>query len=560
MLYHMTTGRLPFGDSAEIEVVERQITDYLPDPQQINTDLSEGVAWLIEKMMVKDRSIRYQDWPEVLSDMELTRHGDLPAARSLAAGHSTVLRSELRSIIPRRPSPPSVVEEAIRKESEVSKPKPVSKQQIVLPKNLREQVGFARKSGDEMVRAVFTLFLMAGAVFLAYGALFFFSDWAAYSSVRYDVRALPMKKKAVSSTSYVRSLEETESPDIRWVTPEKSQEVDSVSVVSAMNGQSTQWKHPAFLRGAALFNDALAKYSAYLSDRKNLDMLKAAEQQCRDAITAFELCRSFAPPEIKIQDLINQGYRLISDCRQATLMNSASSGLMAQATTSSLAMTIATSPPRLAKQTIDSLVLAPTWNDPPLGGEEIIRDLKDLLSGQGQPAIDLKPDSTLVLFGQVYYLMPLKEAVHMLGKSASPRKSLNCPGFPKDSLFYCTVEGEFGYGFDKLLLITDSADRIAAIELLNEHPRESVWLDPSLFSEKWRAYNFVQARTKGNAKWRIGHRIEAVDRIVRIDSELVDDDEFGYFGLGDSKERVSLYLPQPLVNLILFRLEKRKEI
>ena len=104
--------------------------------------------------------------------------------------------------------------------------------------------------------------------------------------------------------------------------------------------------------------------------------------------------------------------------------------------------------------------------------------------------------------------MPLKEAVKILGKPVSPRKSLNCPGFPKDSLFYCAVEGEFGDGFDKLLLITDSADRIAAVELVNEHPDKSVWLDPSMFSEKWHVYNFVQTQTKGNAKWRVGHRVE----------------------------------------------------
>jgi hypothetical protein len=283
------------------------------------------------------------------------------------------------------------------------------------------------------------------------------------------------------------------------------------------------------------------------------------EQQCRDAIAAFESCRAFAPPEVQIQDLINQGYRLISDCRQATLMDSAKSGPIAPKATSPLVMTVATSFPPLKAQAMDQLILAPTWDNPQLGGEEIAQDLKDLLSGKGQPAIDLKPDSTLVLFGQVYYLMPLKEAVNILGKPISPRKSLNCPGFPKDSLFYYAAEGEFDDGFNKLLLVTDSADRIAAVELVNEHPDKSVWLEPFVFSEKWRAYNFVRTQTKGNAKWRVGHRVKTVDRIVRIDSELVADDEFGYFGLGDSKERVSLYMPQPLVDLILLRLEKLKE-
>lgn len=560
MLYHMTTGRLPFGDSTEIEVVERQISDYLPDPQQINTDLSDGVAWLIEKMMVKDRTLRYQSWPDVLADMETIQRGGPPTARALATGYSTVLRSKVRSISQPKSSPQPMAEEPARKESKAPILTAVSKQQIVLPRDLREQVGITRKPDSELARAIFALLLMAGAVFLAYGTLFSLINHKAHPSVSRDEGAPPTEKKTLPPPSNVQTEKLTERAESFWTSQEKSKPAKSAPAAIAASNQTIQWKHPAFLRGATLFNDALAKYQAYLSDKNNLDILKAAEQQCRDAITAFELCRSFAPPEVKIQDMINQGYRLISDCRQATLMGSVPSGRIAPETPTSPVSTTAASLPPTKAQTMDPLILARTWNDPQSGGEEVVRDLKDLLSGQGQPAIDLKPDSTLVLFGQLYYLMPLKEAVQIFGKLASPPKRLNCPGFPKDSLFYCAVEGAFGNGFDKLLLITDSADRVAAVELVNERPRGSIWLDPSVFSEKWHAYNFVQARTKGNAKWRVGHRVEAVDRIVRIDSELVSDNEFGYFGLGDSKERVSLYLPQPLVNLILFRLEKREEI
>jgi hypothetical protein len=491
--------------------------------------------------------------------MELVRRGDPPAARALAAGHSTVLRSEVRSLTQPKPFSKPVVKEPVKKGLEVSKPKVVPKQRIVLPKDLREQDGIARRPGGELARAVLALFLMAGAVFLSYGTLFFLNYRKAHPSVRRDGWEFQTENKAMPPRSYIQGMKKSESPDSYWASQEKSREADLAPAVNAASSQTSQWKHPIFLRGAMLFNDALAKYNAYLADRNNPNILKPAEQQCRDAIAAFESCRSFAPPEVRIEDLINEGYRLISDCRQSTLMNSAKSGPIASEATSPLAMTVTTSSPSLKSQAMEQLILAPTWNNPQSGDEEIIQDLKDLLSGQGQSAIDLKPDSTLVLFGRVCYLMPLKEAVKILGKPVSPRKNLNCPGFPKDSLFYCAMEGSFGGGFNKILLITDSADRIAAVELVNEHPDKSAWLDPSMFSEKWRVYDFVQTQTKGNAKWRVGHRVETVDRIVRIDSELVANDEFGYFGLGASKERVSLYMPQPLVNLILLRLEKRKE-
>ena len=81
----------------------------------------------------------------------------------------------------------------------------------------------------------------------------------------------------------------------------------------------------------------------------------------------------------------------------------------------------------------------------------------------------------MILFGQIYYLMPLKEALQILSKPISPPKSLNCPGFPKDSLFYRTMAGEFGDGFDKLLFITDSTDRIAAVELVERASTRFTW-------------------------------------------------------------------------------------
>ena len=49
-------------------------------------------------------------------------------------------------------------------------------------------------------------------------------------------------------------------------------------------------------------------------------------------------------------------------------------------------------------------------------------------------------------------------------------------------------------------------------------------------------------------------------RVLRLDSELVANDEYGYFGLGDSKERVALFLPEPIVNLILYRIGKTKPV
>ncbi len=558
MLYHMTTGRLPFGDSSDLEVVERQISDYLPDPQQINTELSEGLAWLIEKMMVKDRTLRYQSWAEVLADIKHVQNGNLPAARGLAAGHSTVLRSESRMMAKPKPAAKPEPEPKPPKDVESPKPKVVVKQKIMLPKELREKSGVSHKPGGELARAVLVLLFMAVSVLLAYGILFFLKYRETHSSQSRDDWGGKAETRPFPPRFHIKSAQPQGGDASSWQAHAEGRQ-PSENAGKSGAADTIQWKNPSFVQGARQFNDALAKYKAYLADRSNPDILKTVEQQCRDAIAAFESCRAYAPPEINMQELIHQCYRLISDCRQSTLMDSGRAGSKNAEPTSPIAIRAtpsSTSEPQPVAQPGDRLTLAPTWNSPQTGGAKIVADLKRLLSGKGQPALDLSPNPSLILFGQIYYLMPLREAAGILGKPISPRKNLNCPGFPRDSFFYYSTEGDFGRGFEKLLLVTDSADRIAAVQLVNEHPDESLWLEPAVFSEQWHAVDFIQSQTQRNTKWRIGHRVEVVNQVVRIDSELVENDESGYFGLGDSKKRVSLYLPQPVVNLILLRLEK----
>ena len=284
------------------------------------------------------------------------------------------------------------------------------------------------------------------------------------------------------------------------------------------------------------------------------------EKQCRDAIKEFESVRRLAPAEVNIGQLVDQCYGLIANVRQSTLLVPSAPGAsrpdpVKPATVGAPAAAAAA--PGSEKK---DLVLAASWNAPQRGGDAALEDLRNLLADHGRANVDLLADNTLMLYGPIYYLMPLGEAARTLGQSLSPKKAVNCPGFPKDSFFAHTVDGDFGDGFEKLLLVTDSTDRIVAVQLVDEHPDGSLWLEPQVFSDQWHVYNFIQFRSKGSAKWKIGQRVAESGRVLRIDSELVANDEFGYFGLGDSKERVQLYLPQPIVNLILFRIEALKRI
>jgi len=558
-LYHLVTGRVPFGDSDGIRAMERQVMDYLPDPMDVNHTLSSGVAWLIEKMMVKDRTLRYQTWQKVEYDLEYVKAEKLPAAKPPAAGQSTVLRSETRMLSVPKIQTVKTLEKAPAQKALSQKKKEESaggkavatKQKIVLPKNLRNQITRrSKKRGADLSRSVVSLLLSAIAVLVAYGSLTIY-------------RVVRKIDEGADANYWEEAVSPESSVQVAVKPPPQTPLVSSPALaVSREQGEKKKeetinWRHPTFLKGARLFNDALAKYQVFQKTKQNPEILKTVEQQCREAIRAFEFVKPFAPDNVDVSQLIDQCYHLISDCRQSSLITSAkktSSRRHREAPSTLMnSETIRRTKPR--KEEAKQLKLAPNWNSHQRGGDRIIEDLRSLLEPNGVANIDLKPDTSLTIYGQVYYLMPVKEAARIMKKPPGPRKRMNCPGFPKDSFFYYVIAGNFGDGFNKILLITDSTDRIVAVQLNNNHPDKDLWLDPQYFQDRWHVSNFVEVKTKGNKKWKVGHRPEMTGRVLRIDTELCAGDPNGYFGLGDSKQRVSLYLPEPILNLILYRLQ-----
>lgn len=96
-LYHFVTGNAPFSETSGVAAMVRNITDYLPDPMDICPDISEPMAWLIEKMMAKDRRFRHRRWAEVLKDIDRVMVGRLPVSDPVPARASTVMRCPRRA-------------------------------------------------------------------------------------------------------------------------------------------------------------------------------------------------------------------------------------------------------------------------------------------------------------------------------------------------------------------------------------------------------------------------------------------------------------------------------
>lgn len=205
-----------------------------------------------------------------------------------------------------------------------------------------------------------------------------------------------------------------------------------------------------------------------------------------------------------------------------------------------------------------------------------MEDLGALLSPFAQPSSDTSKAPSIKLFQGVTYLMPYveaKEKLHLIQKVV-PKNKVVCPGFPRDSFFHYSFSGSFEGHFNQLYIVVDKADQVVAIQLVTEAPKTDL-VDAPYKETVWHAYNFVNSRTKASrrlwidhkpffqdkqgwreysAKYTYGQPKEPVD-VLRIDSLLMNPDLTNSGSRGTNwkaLEAVRLYLPKPMMELILF--------
>ena len=91
-LYHMVTGRPPFGGTSS-EVMRKHIKEGPPDPRDLAPDLPDAVCELLEKMLAKSPDERYSDTQQLFEDIELIRMGETRGEEHPKAGKATILRA-----------------------------------------------------------------------------------------------------------------------------------------------------------------------------------------------------------------------------------------------------------------------------------------------------------------------------------------------------------------------------------------------------------------------------------------------------------------------------------
>lgn len=573
-LYHLVTGRVPFEGSPGSSAMDRQITDFLPDPVEVAPNLRPQTAWLIEKMMVKNRAYRPAFWSIVLRDIAEVRAGRMPSPPLPEPGQSTVARSSKRIEIPveKKPATPAkatLAGVAAQKQKKMVKPGA----RTIRPSGTVSTPNYERvmSSSSGLPKALFQLLALITVGAIVYA--FFLSDLPQRIRLRSSVT--PSESETVADSGKTAGIQR---PSPRVATAPKAAAEPEVDFDMTLEPEEdVRWPDETFKRGARAFNEAIELYAEYQKTRSNPAVLAKIEQLAREAINAFETSKSGAPDESAVQQHINSAYRLISDVRQSTLMDQAETASPSRPASPPSATASAASPPAMASSPASgspaeragpwpeagrsggsalSLTISPIWNKMPLGNRVIWEDLREVLKDHAQPSVDLRADGELKIFRGVTYLMPAAEAAKVLGVSLGSRIALNAPGFPDRSFSFYSIKGDFGNGFEELVLITDMADRVAAVQLGRDRP-DIISLEPKAYSPRWRTYNFVHGRVKSRRYMQVGHRVTVSGGIVQIFSEQADLDPL-VAGRGRCEGRAALLLPQSVANLIMARLETAK--
>jgi serine/threonine-protein kinase len=77
-LYHMVIGRPPFPGSKVDDVLKAHLEEELVPPDHLNVSLSSGLGEVVEFMMAKKRSRRYQTPGDLIIDLECLLNGEPP--------------------------------------------------------------------------------------------------------------------------------------------------------------------------------------------------------------------------------------------------------------------------------------------------------------------------------------------------------------------------------------------------------------------------------------------------------------------------------------------------
>lgn len=225
---------------------------------------------------------------------------------------------------------------------------------------------------------------------------------------------------------------------------------------------------------------------------------------------------------------------------------------------------VATPPPVSPRVTTGpEMALNSHWQIQSKSGGILADDFAALLRDLAKPQVNLVAQKNHILFKELYYMMPVADALKQYGQAAVSPEPVKTPGFPSDSFKAYTFDPKLE-NVTRLTLVADLKGQLVAVQVSDSGSKE-LWLYRRInneetalnYSENLRLYDIIGGRTKGSSNWRVGAARQQKGGVVEIDTELITGNP-DYSESVKSKERVRLILPQPVADLCAHLLASRK--
>jgi len=322
-LYHMLTGVMPFANSDGEAALQRHLSEYVADPLSLNPDVSSGAAMLLEKMMIKDRTLRYADWKELVEDIARVQNGELPVPPWPTSGQSTILRSPDREThlrkhvatklpgqrkkIPQTPNRQRTALPSQHKKTSAGPLPPAASKRISAsldPVLQGQKPGLSPLGSTLIVTALLAICVILGYIY-----------------VFKQAKQRPPPLAPAPSGPNIISTRTTDDPPAH---PSRARDRIPVSPAILENETTApttpaspgDWSHPSYDEAMELLRGADKAFQDFLISR-NQSLLSRVEPDCRKAIELFESLRAEAPATARIPERVRQANQLIYNARRS---------------------------------------------------------------------------------------------------------------------------------------------------------------------------------------------------------------------------------------------------
>lgn len=96
-IWYALTGKMPFAGMTPEAMLAQHLRGFLEDPRVFAPNITEHTCLILQKMLAKEMTDRYQSWDAVIHDLDLVRRNKPPQCEKLPDGKSTL---KLTVVIP----------------------------------------------------------------------------------------------------------------------------------------------------------------------------------------------------------------------------------------------------------------------------------------------------------------------------------------------------------------------------------------------------------------------------------------------------------------------------